>query len=79
MLLLTAAVAAGRPDWGLVAVALWTALTTAVLTARLLHGAFARASGGPLRSWLSDPEQAARDHPREFRLFSVTQSAYAQG
>ncbi|MGB5251544.1 MAG: CDP-alcohol phosphatidyltransferase family protein [Sedimenticolaceae bacterium] len=79
MLLLTSAVAVGRPDWGLVAVALWTAFTTTVLTARLLHGAFARATSGPLRSWLSDPEQAERDHPRAFHQFSVTQRAYARG
>ena len=78
MILLTVAVAVGRPDWGFVSVALWTALTTAVLGLRLVHGAIVRAMHGPLRSWLSDPEQAAREHPRAYRQFSVTRSAYGQ-
>ncbi len=78
MILLTLAVAVGRPDWGFVSVALWTALTTVVLGLRLVHGAIVRAMHGPLRSWLSDPEQAAREHPRAYRQFSVTRSAYGQ-
>jgi phosphatidylglycerophosphate synthase len=79
MVLLTAALAVGRPDWGFVAVALWTALTTAVLVLRLVYGAIVRATSGPLRSWLSSPDQAAKEYPRAFRQFSVTRSAYAQG
>jgi phosphatidylglycerophosphate synthase len=79
MILLTLAVVVGRPDWGFVCVALWTALTTVVLGLRLLHGTIVRVKHGPLRSWLSDPEQAAREHPRAYRQFSVTRSAYGQG
>jgi len=79
MIILTLAVLVGRPDWGFVAVALWTALTTIVLGVRLIHGAIVRVAGGPLRSWLSSPDQAAKEHPRAFRQFSVTQSAYAPG
>ena len=76
MILLTAGVLAGRPDWGLVGVALWTAGTTAVLAARLLHGALVRITSGPLTSWLADPETAAAKHARAYRTFSGTQSAY---
>jgi phosphatidylglycerophosphate synthase len=79
MILLTLAVAIGRPDWGFVAVALWTVLTTAVLTLRLLYGTIVRVTGEPLRSWLSSPDSAAKEHPRAFRHFSVTRSAYGQG
>ncbi|MFW6093277.1 MAG: CDP-alcohol phosphatidyltransferase family protein [Pseudomonadota bacterium] len=76
MILLTVAALLGRPDWGLVAVALWTAGTTAVLFLRLLQGAITRARSGPLTSWLSDARAPAR-HGRAYRLFSGTQSAYA--
>lgn len=79
MILLTASVLVGRPDWGLVAVALWTAGTTAVLCLRLLQGLVARLRGGPLKSWLADPSTAASRHGRAYRLFSGTQSAYAAG
>lgn len=78
MILLTASVLIGRPDWGLVAVALWTAGTTAILCLRLLMGLGARLRGGRLSSWLADPETAAARHARAYRLFSGTQSAYAK-
>lgn len=77
MILLTASLLAGRPDWGLVAVALWTAGTSVVLCLRLIQGAAARARNGPLQSWLADADTAAADHGRAYRLFSGTQSAYA--
>ncbi len=78
MILLTAAVAIGRPDWGFAAVALWTAFTTAVLALRLGHGAIVKLRHGPLHSWLSAPEQAEKEHPRAFRQFSVTRKAYVR-
>lgn len=76
MILLTAGLVAGRPDWGLVAVALWTAGTSAVLCLRLLQGLTVRLRSGPLTSWLTEPDTAAR-YGRAYRLFSGTQSAYA--
>ncbi len=78
LILLSLSVLLGRPDWGFLAVALWTALSTAVLVLRLAQGAVARLTGGPLHSWLSTPEQAAREHPRAFDRFSVTRRAYVQ-
>lgn len=77
MILLTASVLAGRPDWGLLAVALWTAATSAVLCLRLAVGVAVRLHGGRLQSWLADPETAAREYARAYRLFSGTQGAYA--
>jgi len=76
LILLTASLVAGRPDWGLVAVALWTAGSSLVLLLRLLQGLTVRLRSGPLQSWLADPELAASRHARAYRLFSGTQSAY---
>lgn len=77
MILLTASVIIARPDWGLVAVALWTAGTSAILVLRLLQGTLVRLRSGRLVSWLADPQQAAARYPRAHRTFSGTQSAYA--
>lgn len=52
LLILTAAVLAGRPDLGIVAVAAWTAISLLVHTVRFVHATVLR-SKGPLRSWLS--------------------------
>jgi hypothetical protein len=52
LLLLTAAVLAGRPDLGILAVAVWTVLSLAIHAVRLVQAALARRRG-PLRSWLS--------------------------
>ncbi|MGJ7581212.1 CDP-alcohol phosphatidyltransferase family protein [Variovorax sp. RHLX14] len=54
LLLLTAAVLVGRPDLGIVAVAVWTVLSLIVHAVRILQAAIARRHG-PLRSWLSAP------------------------
>lgn len=78
LILLTLSVLIGRPEWGFVAVALWTALSTGILVLRLAQGALARLSQGPLQSWLATPEQAAQAHPRAFQRFSVTRRAYVQ-
>lgn len=54
MLLLTASLAIGRPDLGLLAVAAWTALSTAILLLRVLVAARARRKYGTLGSWLTE-------------------------
>jgi phosphatidylglycerophosphate synthase len=79
LILLTAALLAGRPDWGFVAVALWSALTTIVLVLRLLQGVVARAGGGPLESWLSADDVATGPHARAYAVFGATRGAYARG
>ena len=52
LLLLTASLPFGRPDLGILAVALWTVACLVVHAVRLLQAAVARRRG-PLRSWLS--------------------------
>ena len=52
LLLLTASVLVGRPDLGIVAVAIWTAASLAVHALRLLQAALARRRG-KLQSWLA--------------------------
>ncbi len=53
MLLLTAFVLAGRPDWGLLSVAIWTAVCFVLHLLQLLQAWVARRQG-PLSSWLSE-------------------------
>jgi phosphatidylglycerophosphate synthase len=77
LILLTGSVLVGRPDWGFVAVALWTALTTLVLVVRLLQGLAERIRGGPLQSWLSAEGVATGKHASAYRVFGQTRSAYA--
>ena len=52
MPILAAFLAIGRPDWGLVAVAVWTIASLAVHMVQLVQAMFARARGRPVRSWL---------------------------
>jgi len=78
LILLTVGVMGGRPDLGLLAVALWTGLSTAILALRMLQGALVRMRGGALQSWLSDNSQAQQHHPRAFRTFASTRAAYTQ-
>ncbi len=52
LLILTVAAAAGRPDTGIVAVAIWTMLSLGVHTLRLAQAALQRRHGA-LRSWLA--------------------------
>ena len=54
LLLLTGSVVIGRPDLGIVAVAVWTAASLAVHALRLLQAALARRRG-KLHSWLAAP------------------------
>jgi phosphatidylglycerophosphate synthase len=76
LIILTFSVILARPDWGFVAVAFWTALTTAILVFRLVQGLVARISGGPLHSWLSEDNVAAGPHAAAYRVFGRTRSAY---
>ncbi|HYE26906.1 MAG TPA: CDP-alcohol phosphatidyltransferase family protein [Allosphingosinicella sp.] len=53
MVILTASLAAGRPDWGLIAVAAWTLISLAVHVVQLVQALAARAAGRPVVSWLA--------------------------
>lgn len=54
LLLLTAAYVLGRPYAGFAVVAVWTVVSSLILTIRLLQGALARLRSIPLRPWLMD-------------------------
>lgn len=76
LILLTLSAAAGRPEWGFLAVVWWSAFTTGVLFVRLALGIVARLRGGPLTSWLSDADAQTGPHAGSFRVFAGTRSAY---
>jgi phosphatidylglycerophosphate synthase len=58
LLLLTGSLFFGRPDLGLLAVCLWTVLSSGFLVARLVAGIQTRLKSGPLRSWFQDLDPA---------------------
>ncbi len=53
MVILLAFLIAGRPDWGLLAVAAWTVISLLVHMAQLAQALAARAAGRPVVSWLA--------------------------
>jgi phosphatidylglycerophosphate synthase len=53
MVILTAFLAAGRPDWGLIAVAGWTVMSLLVHGVQLVQALAARAQGRVVKSWLA--------------------------
>jgi phosphatidylglycerophosphate synthase len=53
MVILLAFLIAGRPDWGLVAVAAWTVISLVVHIVQLVQAMAARAAGRPVVSWLA--------------------------
>ncbi len=68
LLILTAALAFGRPETGLYLVAVWTAVSTVFLAIRVLQALFERLSRGPLESWLESVE--AGDERLSARVFA---------
>ncbi len=54
LILLTVSLFFNRPDIGLLAVCLWTVLSSIILIARLVMGIQTRIKSGPLRSWFLD-------------------------
>jgi hypothetical protein len=76
LIILTASVLAGHPDWGFIGVVAWSALTTGVLLLRLLQGLAVRFTSGPLVSWLSAEDVACGPHARSFRVFGGTRGAF---
>jgi phosphatidylglycerophosphate synthase len=70
MIMLTASLAIGRPDLGLLAVAAWTLLSTAILLVRLLLSVRARRKRGTIRSWLTEIGQTVDEHALAVRVFT---------
>ena len=53
MVILFALLLVGRPDWGIVAVAVWTVLSLIVHLVRLFQAMAARSRGEAIVSWLA--------------------------
>ncbi len=70
MVLLTAGLLLGRPDWGLFAVAIWTAGTSVFLIIRLLMAVNERFVNGTVRSWFMDIESVGGRQSLAVRLFT---------
>ena len=71
MIMLTVSLALGRPDLGLMAVAGWTALSTAILLLRLLLAVRAKGSPGGVRSWLAEIGQTVDERALAVRAFTT--------
>jgi len=70
LILLTAGAVAGYAAMGLLAVAVWTALTSLFLFIRLLMAAYTRIVSGPLHTWLMDVGERFSDRSWAVRLFT---------
>jgi phosphatidylglycerophosphate synthase len=70
MLMLTAGLAIGRPDLGLLAVTVWTVLSTAILLVRVLAAAQTRRVHGALGSWLAEIGQTVDARSLTARVFT---------
>jgi phosphatidylglycerophosphate synthase len=70
LILLTTGAVIGHCDFGLLAVAFWTGLTSLFLIIRLGLAGFTRIASGPLRTWLLDIDQGAHDKSLAAKLFT---------
>ena len=70
LIILTVGALTGYPDWGLVAVAIWTAATSIFLVGRLLMALRMQQAAGPVRSWFLDIDQTRSKQPLAVRLFT---------
>lgn len=70
LVLLTAGTLIGHPDWGLIAVAIWTVVTSIFLLGRLLMALISKQTAGSVRSWFLDIDQTQQKQPLAVRLFT---------
>ncbi|WP_144016477.1 CDP-alcohol phosphatidyltransferase family protein [Desulfococcus multivorans] len=70
LFLLTMSVLAGRPEIGLLSVAVWTVVTSLFLWMRLVWAAGTRIRRGPLVSWFTDADRHRYDRTLAWRLFT---------
>ena len=69
LILLTVSLLAGRPDIGLIAVAVWTVVAALILLVRLATAGYERATTGPLAPWLQSVGTASADDSLAVRVF----------
>jgi phosphatidylglycerophosphate synthase len=70
LIFLTIGYLAGRPDSGLLGVAIWTVATSIFLLIRLLMALNTKRIEGQVRSWLLDIDPARPSQPLAVRLFT---------
>ncbi len=70
LILLTTGTIIGHPDWGLIAVAIWTVVTSTFLLGRLLMALIRHQTAGSVRSWFLDIDQTVPKQPLAVRLFT---------
>jgi phosphatidylglycerophosphate synthase len=70
LILLTASLAINSPEFGLLAVTVWTAISTLLLLIRLGLAVYVRIVYGPLRSWLADVTEHYSDRSLAIQLFT---------
>jgi phosphatidylglycerophosphate synthase len=63
LIVLTVGLLAGRPDLGLVVVAVWHVVSAAILLARFFQGVYVRLTTGPLQPWLQTSVRAPLAEP----------------
>lgn len=78
LLLLSGFALAGLPGQGLMAVAVWTVVSSVVLVVRLGHAAVVRMREGPLRSWLQHVAADSARVPLYARPFVADPEAIAK-
>lgn len=74
LILLNIGLCAGRPDLGLVAVTLWTLVSSLFLVLRLGMAVRQRLKSGPLRSWFLDIDPEAKNPSLTERCFTTRRS-----
>jgi phosphatidylglycerophosphate synthase len=70
LILLTIGTLTGHPDWGLIAVTIWTVVTSIFLLGRLLLALLKRSTTGSITSWLMDIDRTKQKPPLAVRLFT---------
>jgi len=76
LILLSVGFIATSPEFGLYAVCGWTLLSSFILGIRFVQAVFFRIYNGPLESWLKDEENAMKNYPIFYDMFSNTRKAY---
>ncbi len=70
LILLTLGALLGRPDLGLVAVAVWTLLSALFLIVRLIMACYKRMLKRPLQPWLTEIHSTPKEHSLAVRWFT---------
>jgi phosphatidylglycerophosphate synthase len=69
LIILTVSLISGRPDVGLLLVAIWTTLSSVILFIRLMMAFYIKKTKGPLKSWLEEIDHTTHKNKLTTRLF----------